>query len=266
MNNNCCTCNCVPCQCHTVCTTPVVCIPTPPIATPPTMTVAGLLKLINEKCDKDTCILLQVEIELLYMMLGLEDHKPGNKPPVIPPVNKPLPGVAFQLIANMVDSLKGDVKDKYPSAELLKAQLKALWDCMYNKQEHHGDWKKNFTMRSLVASDDLCATDGDDAPKSIKVITPVDVGSTVFHTIKGKKCLFESLVDNNIIEPSKLSVLDGKWINYCDIIDTINCVLPRQKITDCKQNCDDPDKDGVVEGKTMCERMEAVEAYMKAHP
>ena len=255
MNNSCNACNCVPCQCHTVCTAPVVCIPTPPIATPPTMTVAGLLKLINEKCDKDTCILLQVEIELLYMMLGLEDHKPGNKP-TVPPVNKPLPGVAFQLIANMVESLKGDLKDKYPSAELLKVQLKALWDCMYNKQEHHGDWKKNFTTRSLVASDDLCATDGDDAPTSIKVITPVDVGSTVFSVVNGKKCLFMSLKDNNTNEPTEASVLKDEWLSYCDVKAVIDCVLPREL-----------DKNGaVVKGKTMCERMTIVEDYMKSHP
>jgi len=273
MNNNC-NCGYNPCQCHTVCRPPVACIPSPPSIKPkpPTITVEGLLKLIDEKCDKETCGLLQVEIELLYLLLGLEDHKP-SKPPVPgqplpkPPVNKPLPDMAFQLVSNMVESLAGDLKDKYPSAALLKAQLKALWTCMYNKQEHHGMWKDNFTTRDVIPTEDMCLLDGQaDGPKTIKVITPVDVGSTVFHIIEGKKCLFESLVDNNITEPSKLSVLEGKWINYCDIKAVIDCVLPRQIITNCKDKCDDPNKDGVHEGKTMCQRMEAVEAYMKAHP
>ena len=267
MNNN--------CGCSTSCKPPVACIPpSPSRPKPPTITVEGLLKLIEAKCDKDTCKLLQDEIALLYLLLGLEDHKP-SKPPVPgqplpkPPVSKPpLPDMAFQLISNMVESLQGDLKGKYPSASFLKIQLKALWDCLYNKQTHHGMWKDNFTMRKVVSVADECLLDGeeDNAPKELKVITPVDVGSTVFHIIEGRKCLFESLVDNNITEPSKLSVLQGKWLNYCDIKDTIDCVLPRTIITDCKQNCDDPNKDGVHEDKTMCERMAAVEAYMKAHP
>jgi len=61
------------------------------------------------------------------------------------------------------------------------------------------------------------------------------------------------LVDNNIVEPSMASVLDGKWINYCDIKEVIDCVLPRVKITDCKQACDDPNGDGVHEGKSLCD-------------
>jgi len=273
MNNNC-NCGYNPCQCHTTCRPPVVCIPSPPSnrPKPPTITVEGLLKLINDKCDKETCGLLQVEIELLYLMLGLEEHRPtkpgtGGPDPKPPVVNPPLPDMAFQLVSNMVGSLQGDLKDKYPSAALLKAQLKALWTCMYEKQEHHGMWKDNFTTRDVIPTNDMCLLDGAaDVPKTIKVITPVDVGSTVFHIIEGKKCLFESLVDNNITEPSKLTVLEGKWINYCDIRAVIDCVLPRTIITNCKDKCDDPNKDGVHEGKTMCQRMEAVEAYMKSHP
>jgi hypothetical protein len=171
------------------------------------------------------------------------------KPPV-------LPGVAFQLISNMVSSLSGDLKDKYPSAELLKIQLKALWECLYDKQQHHGMWKDNFTIRTVEREeDDKCLLDGevDPAPKTIKVITPVDVGSTVFNMIEGKKCLFESLVDNNTTEPTKLSVLQGKWINYCDVKDVIDCVLPRKIITDCHDKCDDPNHDGVHEDPTLCE-------------
>ena len=259
MSNNC-NCNYVPCQCHTTCVTPVVCVPSPPSnkPKPPTISVEGLLKLIAAKCDNTMCEIIQEEVALLYTMLGLDGSKPTP--------GQPLPGVAFQLITNMVESLAGDLKDKYPSANLLKAQLKALWECVYTKQQHHGEWKNNYTVRGLVASDDLCALDGEDAPTSFHVITPVDVGSTVFHTINGRRCLFESLIDNNVEAPSKLGVLEGKWINYCDIVDTINCVLPRKKLTDCKLACDDPDNDGVIEEKTMCERMLAVEAYMKAHP
>jgi hypothetical protein len=209
-------------------------------------------------------------------MLGLEDHKP-SKPPVPgqplpkPPVNKPLPDMAFQLISNMVSSLNvadKELKGKYPSALLLKEQLKALWTCLADKQQHHGMWKDNFTTRDVVPTEDMCVLDGEeDKPKTIKVITPVDIGSTVFNIIEGKKCLFESLVDNNITEPTKKSVLEGKWINYCDIKAVIDCVLPRRLVTDCKEGCDkDKNKDGVIEDKTMCQRMEAVEAYMKAHP
>ena len=103
---------------------------------------------------------------------------------------------------------------------------------MYDKQQHHGMWKDNFTTRDVIPTEDMCLLDGEeDAPKTIKVITPVDVGSTVFNIIEGKKCLFESLVDNNITEPTKLSVLEGKWINYCDIKAVIDCVLPRKIIT-----------------------------------
>jgi len=275
MNSNCNVCYQSPCQCHTTCTPPVVCIPTPPSnkPKPPTVSVQGLIDLINEKCDKETCAVLQVEIWMLYEMLGLQKPdkptKPGTPtPPIVkPPVNKPLPGVAFQLIKNMVDSLKGDLTDKYPSAELMKTQIKAIWDCLKDKQVHHGLWKDNIVIRSMVDEDNMCLLDGEDhLPKTTTFIIPVDVGSTVFHIIEGRKCLFESLVDNNIVEPSKASVLEGKWMNYCDIKDAIDCVLPRRLLKDCKQACDDPNKDGVIEDKTMCERMLAVEAYMKAHP
>ncbi len=256
------------CDCHTECKVPGKCIP-PTVGrkkpSAPTVTIQGLLDLIEEKCDKETCKILQAEIELLYILLGLEDEridglpKPGTKP-------KPKPELAFQLIKNMVDSLKGDLKGKYPSAELLKQQIQALWKCMYNKQEHHGDWKDNFTLRTVTPeTDDLCALDGevDTAPKTIKVITPVDVGSTVFNTIDGRRCLFESLVDNNTVEPTKLSVLQGKWINYCDIKDAIDCVLPRHIATDCHEACDDPNKDGVIEEKTLCQQLAEINARLK---
>ncbi len=178
-----------------------------------------------------------------------------------------LADLAFQLISNITDTLEGDLTDKYPSAELLKTQLKALWSCIKDDHKHHGDWGSNFTMRQVTPSDELCLLDGDadNAPLAIKVFTPVDVGSTVFNYIDGRKCLFESLVNNNTDEPNKLSVLEGKWLNYCDMKDAIDCVLPR-RIGSCHENCDDPNKDGVIEDKTMCERMEAVEAYMLAHP
>ena len=266
MNSRCSKCYQAPCQCHTTCKPPVVCIPTPPIQKPkpPGISVEGILKLIEQKCDKLTCAILQEEILMLYLLLGLEDHNPGNGGGG----DKPLPDMAFQLISNMVESLTGDLKGKYPSAEFLKVQLQMLWKCIYEKQQHHGEWKNNFTLREVIGTTSKCLLDGetDYAPKTIKVITPVDVGSTVFNTIEGKKCLFESLVDGNITEPTKLTVLQGKWINYCDIKAVIDCVLPRQIITDCKDKCDDPNHDGVHEGKTMCERMAAVEAYMKAHP
>ena len=298
MNSRCNKCYQSPCQCHTTCRPPAVCIPSAPRRKPklPTVSVEGLIKMIESKCDKTTCAILQDELTLLYVLLGLEDHRPTpptNRPgypvppdpgypvpPVIgppypippivnPPITPPvLPGVAFQLIANMVESLEGDLKGKYPSAELLKVQLHALWSCMYNKQQHHGEWKDNFTIRKVDEADNQCLLDGgkDNAPKTLKVYIPVDVGSTVFHTIEGRKCLFESLVDNNIEEPSKKAVLEGKWMNYCDIKDVIDCVLPRQLTANCHGKCDDPNKDGVHEDKTMCERMKAVEAYMKAHP
>jgi hypothetical protein len=128
---------------------------------------------------------------------------------------------------------------------------------MADKHTHHGEWADNWTYRDVVAVDDACLLDGgkDPAPDKIKVITPVNVGSTVFHTVDGKHCLFESLVDNNVTPPSKLAVLEGLWLSYCDLREVIDCVLPRVKLTDCKTNCDDPNDDGVVEGKTLCERV-----------
>ena len=56
-----------------------------------------------------------------------------------------------------------------------------------------------------------------------------------------------------------MSVLDGKWFNYCDLQEVVNCVIPRTKVTDCHHNCDDPNKDGVVENMTLCQRVEALE-------
>jgi len=281
---NCRKCNRRPCQCKistttTNCSTgycaptvvpPAICNPGSNRPTPPKITIEDLLKLIESKCDKETCQLLQYEIGLLYLLLELERPgaiPPGTNPPgnggggvVVPPVHHK----KFQLIANMVDTLHGgELKDKYPSAQLLKDELLSLWQCMYNKQQHHGDWDKNFTYRDVLKldGDNKCLTDGgiDPAPDKLKVITPVDVGSTVFNTIDGKRCLFESLVDNNIVEPTKLSVLQGKWMNYCDLKQVIDCVLPRKIITDCKEACDDTNKDGVSEGKTLCERVTVVE-------
>ena len=270
-DSTCHVCGCNPCCCQKGCEL----VPCQPLPNPPTITIENLLKLIESKCDKETCKKLQYEIDLLYALLlipkppippgNIPVHPPGTIPPVpsqpLPPgggTNPPKPGtLAFQLISNMVDSLKGDLKDKYPSAELLKAQLESLWKCMWSKQQHHGDWDQNFTYRDVSKIDDKCALDGgkDPAPGKIKVITPVDVGSTVFAMVDGKRCLFESLVNNNVTPPTKLSVLDGKWINYCDIKDVIDCVLPRTKITDCHQQCDDPNHDGVHEDKTLCEQV-----------
>ncbi len=284
MNNRCGTCNMNPCQCHTVCKPPVVCMPVALSRRPKSATVSveGLLDLIEAKCDKRTCEVLQVEISLLFVLLGLEAHRPtppvvtppGTVPPVVtppvvtPPITKPLPDLAFQLVSNMVDSLSGDVKEKYPSAALMKKELQSLWSCIYGKQQHHGEWDANFVERTVQPDEDeQCLSDGDDSvPKTIKITVPVDAGSTVFNTIDGRRCLYESLVDNNTEEPNKLTVLQGKWMSYCDLKDTIDCVLPRRILVDCHDACDDPDGDGVIEDKTMCERMEAVEAYMKAHP
>jgi len=255
------------CCSTTSCPPPVVCIPAAPVqpgANPPKITVENLLKLIEAKCDKETCKLLQYEMELLYLLLGLDRPDKPGVPGVKPPV---LDVTKFQLVSNMVDTLVGaDLKDKYPSAELLKKELMAIWKCMYNKQQHHGEWKDNFTYRNVSAptGNANCIIDGgkDPAPGKIKVITPVDVGSTVFHTIGGKKCLFESLVDNNITPPSKLAVLDGLWINYCDIKEVIDCVIPRRKLVDCKDACSDPDKDGVIEDKKLCERVKCIETQI----
>ena len=272
MNSRCNSCNMNPCQCHTVCKPPVMCMP-PALSHRPSsasVSVEGLIDMIGAKCDKATCEILQAEITLLFLFLGLQDHRPT--PPdtgLPPPITKPMPDVAFQLIANMVESLQGDLTDKYPSAELLKKELQSLWSCLYGKQQHHGDWDTNFVERVVQQDEDnLCLLDGevDPAPDTIKVFIPVDAGSTVFNTIDGRRCLYESLVDNNTEEPTKLTVLQGKWMSYCDMKDAIDCVLPRKIITDCHENCDDPNHDGVKEEKTMCERMEAVEAYMLAHP
>ena len=275
---NCRKCNRRPCQCKistttTNCSTgycaptvvpPTICAPGSSRPTPPKITIEDLLKLIESKCDKETCQLLQYEIELLYLLLELERPTlpPGTNPPgvIVPPVHHK----KFQLIANMVDTLQGGkLKDKYPSAQLLKDELLLLWQCMYNKQQHHGEWDKNFTYREVIkfGDNEKCLLDGgkDPAPDKLKVITPVDVGSTVFNTVDGKRCLFESLVDNNIVEPTKLSVLDGLWMNYCDLKEVIDCVLPRTKITDCKEACDDTNKDGVKEGKKLCKRVTDIE-------
>ncbi len=283
MNNSCNSCGQNPCQCHTTCITPVACIP-PELshrATATSISAKGLLELINQKCDKEICQLLQIEISLLFAIFELEHLRPDPTLPIVPvdptdPTDPALPNVpaipskkAIQLVNNMVETLEGDLTGKYTSAKLLVRELKTLWDCMANKQQHHGEWDSNFVMRDIQSTtEDLCFYDGDPAVSTIKIIVPVDVGSTVFHTVNGKRCLFESLVDNNIEEPSKMSVLEGKWLNYCDLKEVVDCVLPRAKITaiNCADACDDLDGDGIIEGKTMCERMEAVEAYMLAHP
>jgi len=241
-----------PCTCRAVTLVPSACTTG---ECSPTIAIQDLLDLIDSKCDKETCKYLQSEITYIYYLLGVEKPPVDGTPPVLSPLG-------FQLISNMVDSLKGDLKDKYPSAELLKQQLTALWKCLADKHTHHGEWKDNFTWRNVdQLTDEMCLLDGgqDFAPNKIKVITPIDVGSTVFHTIDGRRCLFESLVDNNVTEPSKLNVLKGKWLNYCDIKDVINCVLPRSIITDCKANCDDPNGDGVAELPTLCERVHSIE-------
>ena len=280
------------------CVTPpnvAVCVPTPPTGGgvyPPVVTIDDLLELLKKKCDKDTCQIIQYEVDLLYTLLGITKPTvpsvpvvpgtPGNGGGTNPgtPTNPIIPGLPggsipippihfdkFQTIKNMVDKLDAsNQKDKYPTAELLKEELKKLWRCMTTKADHHGTWVDNWTYRDVVSTTDACAFEHgkDPAPGKIKVITPVDVGSTVFHTVKdenghSRTCLFESLVDNNIVEPSKLSVLDGKWLNYCDIKDVIDCVLPRKKITDCKAKCDDPNGDGVHEDKKLCERVKCIE-------
>jgi len=229
-------------------------------AAPATITIEDLLKLIESKCDRDICKLLSYEMGLLYLLLELErpvnpvDPGPGGGGgTIIPPVHHK----KFQLIKNMVDNLQGGkLKDHYPSAQLLKDELLKLWQCLSNKLQHHGEWKDNWTYRTvetIKGSSCLLEHGKDPSPEKIKVITPVDVGSTVFNTIEGKKCLFESLVDNNTTEPSKLSVLEGKWMNYCDLKTVIDCIIPRVKITDCKDACDDPNHDGVLEGRPLCE-------------
>ena len=248
-----CSCGCSPCKCHTECMVPEPCYP-PTVACPPptpTITVEELLGLIEAKCDKEVCECVQGEVDAILAALGIADDISCGV--------DPLPDLAFQLVSNMVDSLSGDLTDKYPSAELLKLQLQALWSCMQDKQQHHGDWVDNFTLRNIEQSDDLCALDGDPALETIKVITPVDVGSTVYHTVEGRNCLFMSLVDNNLVPPSKMSVLDGLWLSYCDVKDVIDCVLPRRKLVDCTEACDDPNGDGIIEDKTLCERVEDLE-------
>ena len=272
-------CRCNPCTCNCGCNTPsdslVVC--TPDVPPTPTVTVKDLLKLIESKCDDETCEIIQFEVALLYALIGIEHpgpdtpghpqnpDVPGHLPEVPPGTTPPvIPTPVFQLVKNMVESLTEpgvSLKKKYPSALLLKKELMSLWKCMSDKHTHHGDWDTNFTFRDITATDDKCLLDGgrDYAPDKLKVITPVDVGGTVFNMIEGKKCLFESLVDNNITEPTKLSVLEGKWINYCDLKEVIDCVLPRTIITDCKEKCDDPNHDGVHEGKKLCDRVHDLE-------
>ena len=266
------------CQCHTTCRVPSTCIPTAPRKKRmPKTSIQDLIDMIESKCDKEICQMLSYEIGLLFILLDLEDERIDHLPKPEHPVHHPdaiKPTKGIQLIANMVESLSvhdKTLKGKYPSALLLKSEIRALWECMKNKQQHHKDWKDNFTWRDVSRTDSECLLDGekDYAPERIKVYIPVSVGSTVFHTVidaKGKtrRCLFESLVDNNVTEPTHLSVLEGKWINYCDLKDTIDCVLPRKIAKDCKNACDA--KNGVIEEKTMCDRMKAVEAYMKAHP
>ena len=253
--SNRCSCGRNPCQCHTVCVTPPVCIPPVPSRPPlATITIEELLKLIESKCDKATCEYLKEEIDKLNELLGVD------------PTNPDTPDIAFQLVSNMVESLEGDLTDRYPSAELLKTQLQSLWKCMYDKHQHHGEWVDNYVVRDVnKEEDENCLIDGDpnSIPDTIKVIVPVDVGSTVFHTIDGRRCLYESLIDNNTEEPSALGVLEGKWLNYCDVQDVISCVLPRRKVEDCTETCDDPNNDGVIEEATLCERVTKVEECCK---
>jgi len=264
-----CTCGMQPCRCDLsittsscfvdLCVSVPTCPPsvtppvvTPPVVTPPAIDLKDFLKLLDMKCDKATCKLLSEEMALLYLLLDLDMDN----------INPIVPGGVVQKITNMVINLNGDLTGKYPSAILLKEELVKLWKCLSNKLQHHGEWKDNWSYRdiSLLPGGNCGFEHGKDpAPGKIKVITPVDVGSTVFHDIEGKHCLFESLVDNNITEPSKLAVLEGKWMSYCDLREVINCVLPRKIITNCKDKCDDPNGDGVHEDLTLCKRVSNLE-------
>ena len=64
-------------------------------------------------------------------------------------------------------------------------------------------------------------------------------------------CLWVSLKDNNLIEPSLKAQKDGKWLNTCSLIDVINCVLPVKEVPVCPDNCD-----GVEALPTLCERVQ----------
>jgi len=68
-------------------------------------------------------------------------------------------------------------------------------------------------------------------------------------------CLWVSLIDNNITEPSLGTQKHGKWLNTCSLVDVINCVLPVKDVPVCPDNCD-----GVEALPTLCERVEELEA------
>jgi len=67
-------------------------------------------------------------------------------------------------------------------------------------------------------------------------------------------CLWISLVDNNLREPTLRSQKYGKWLNICSLVDVINCVLPVKDVPVCPDNCE-----GVEALPTLCERVEELE-------
>ena len=69
-----------------------------------------------------------------------------------------------------------------------------------------------------------------------------------------KGCLWESLVNNNITEPTLKNQRDGLWLNKCSLIDAINCLFPVEDNASCEEGCDE-----VKALPTLCERVTELE-------
>ncbi len=118
-------------------------------------------------------------------------------------------GIAgYQLISNMVDTLKGDLTGKYPSALLLLDELKKLWECVYTRHKHYGEWSANVVTQTIIDNNDNCLTEGEN---SVAVLSQVkiDIGDTVTHN----GSVWMSLCNDNDTEP----LIGNCWLDLGSI-------------------------------------------------
>jgi len=138
----------------------------------------------------------------------------------------------YQLIANMIDSLDGDLEGKYPSAALLKEELIKLWKCVYTRHKHYGLWEDNFIIQDTTTPEAECLIEDNNLPTTQKVQIPIDIGDTV---IGADGCIYESLRDNNTVKPTPAAVYDGIYRSNCLELDVLNCVIPENGDTICQR-------------------------------
>lgn len=124
----------------------------------------------------------------------------------------------YQLVANMVSSLDGDLTDKYPSALLLLGELQKLWECIYTRHKHYGEWTSNVVTQTVIDSNDNCLVEGENSVDILSQVK-IDVGDTVTHN----GSVWESLCEDNDTEP----VVGDCWLNLSTLaiptVEEIDC-------------------------------------------